>query len=60
MGTPLKEEVSTGSQFVKWWLTGVRGYRLVRMVRTPQQALFGQIHYKNIWWLEKDPPGKGN
>lgn len=56
----MKAEVSTGSQFVMWWLTGVRGYRLVRTVRTPKQAMFGQIVYKNIWWLEKNHPGRRN
>lgn len=48
-----KKEVTTGSHLVMWWLTNVRGYKLVRIVRTPKQAMFGQISYKSKWWLGK-------
>lgn len=40
-----------------WWLTLIRGYKIVSLHRLPKQNSFGEIYYLNVWILSKDASG---
>lgn len=40
-----------------WWLTLIRGYKMVSLHRLPKQNSFGEIYYLNVWILSKDASG---
>jgi len=49
---PTGNSVQTASAFRMWWLTRVKGYRVVLVRRSPELNAFGQIRYRVFWLME--------
>jgi hypothetical protein len=46
--------VVTRSRVYAWWLTVVRGYRLIRRTQMPQTGSFGRVRFLDTWWFEPE------
>jgi putative hemolysin len=53
---PKGNRVQTTSAFRMWWLTRLKGYRVVLVKRAPELNSFGQIRYR-VFWLMEPPNG---